>query len=117
MWIEKEDGRKVEIRRLYCELEIVSRGYTLSGLTRECDDYCKRHNLRQRFARGCIGQFVRCETDFSIRKLEIFCDVLGWRRDIRILTEIYELPPLEQRGYGKVIYGNRNGVIRDYERR
>ena len=114
MWMELEDGRKIEIRRLYCELVIQRREYTLKEIALKCNEYCKEQGLKISFAPGCVGQFIRCETDFSLKKLEVFCDVLGWRRDIRELSERFIMPPKTARGFGKAIQGERGTIIHDY---
>lgn len=115
MWIDIGGGKQVEVRRLMCEIAVMRTGYSAYKLGQICDEYCKAHNIDVSFNTKSIGQFIRCESDFSLRRLEVFCDIIGWSKDVREISEKYQMPDPESRGLGLEIVGERGTTIRDFD--
>ena len=100
-------------RRLAAEQAIYRKGYAnFKSVTEDCIRYCEKHKLDVTFNTLAVQQFIGCQTNLSMKRLEILCKVLDITNYAEF-AEIYTAP--KRRGEGGLWVGTNGNTVKDID--
>lgn len=100
-------------RRLAAEQAIYRKGYAnFRSVTDDCIRYCEKHKLDVTFNALAVQQFIGCQTNLSMKRLEVLCKVLGIT-NYSEFAEVYTAP--KRRGEGGLWVGTNGNTVKDID--
>lgn len=100
-------------RRLAAEQAIYRKNYdNFRQVSEDCAKLCLKKGADTTFNTLAIQQYIGCQTNLSITRLEILCEVLGIT-NYKEFNEIYVAP--RHRGEGDLWIGTNGNTVKDID--
>lgn len=101
-------------RRLACEKAVYNKFKNFVEVNDACIDYIKKKGLDISFSSNYIKNYIAAQSNMSMKRLNILCEVLGVTNYSQI-DEIFTAPDV--RGIGLDWVGERGTRVKDYDMR
>lgn len=99
-------------RRLVAELTIYGMFDTFKECVDACNELAKSKGSTITFNKLSIQQYIGCQTNFSMKRLNILAELLNVT-NYRNIDEVFVAP--EHRGIGKDWIGDNGNTVRDMD--